>query len=95
MIRRIYRQPEETARHLQLKKICLDYFTHYEKLMKHPSFTNATRARKACIRMKQVAHARGLELLDLYAPSRNEGRPEMYPTKHRQKEKANAQRKEA
>ena len=94
MIRRIFRQPEETARHLQLKQLCLDYFTHYEKLMKHPSFTNASRARKACIRMKQVAHARGLELLDLYAPSRNEGRTEIYPTKHRKEEDHNGQEKE-
>lgn len=81
-IRRIYRQPQETARHRQLKQICLDYFTAYEKLMKHPSMANAARARKACVRMKQVAHHRGIELLDLYATSRNTERPEIYPTKH-------------
>jgi len=90
MIRKLYRLPEETARHRQLKQLCLDYFTHYEKLMKHPSKTNAKRARKACVLLKRVAHARGVELLDLYAPSWNEGRPEKFPTKHRQKETENA-----
>ncbi len=50
--------------------------------MKHPSKTHAARARKACILLKQVAHARGIELLDLYAPSRNEGRPDKFPIKH-------------
>ena len=94
MIRKLYRLPEETARHRQMKKLCLDYFTHYEKLMKQPSKTNATRARKACVLLKRVAHARGVELLDLYAPSRNEGRPEKCPTKHRKGE-TDAQRQEA
>jgi hypothetical protein len=69
--RKIYQRPIDTARHEQLKQICLDYFTHFEKLMKHPSMLNASRARKACVRMKRVAHARGIELLELYAPSRN------------------------
>jgi len=82
MNRNLFRLPEETARHLQMKKLCLDYFHHYEKLMKHPSKTHAARARKACILLKQVAHARGIELLDLYAPSRNEGRPDKFPIKH-------------
>ena len=94
LIRKLYRLPEETARHRQMKQLCLDYFTHYEKLMKHPSKTNATRARKACVLLKRVAHARGVELLDLYAPSRNEGRPEKFPTKHRKGE-TDAQRQEA
>jgi|TARA_S200002703_G_scaffold114700_2_gene100209 hypothetical protein len=89
MIRKLYRLPEETARHRQFKQLCLDYFENYDKLMKHPSKTYATRARKACVRLKQVAHARGIELLDLYAPSRNEGRPEKFPTKHRNKETHN------
>ena len=86
MIRKLYRLPEETARHLQMKQLCLDYFTHYESLMKRPSKLAATRCRKACVLLKRVAHARGVELLDLYAPSRNEGRPEKFPTKHRPKE---------
>ena len=94
MIRKLYRLPEETARHRQFKQLCLDYFTHYEKLMKHPSKTNATRARKACILLKKVAHHRGIELLELYAPSRNEGRPEKFPTNHRNKEDHNGQEKE-
>ena len=94
MIRKLYRLPEETARHRQMKQLCLDYFTHYEKLMKHPSKTNAARARKACVLLKRVAHARGVELLDLYAPSRNEGRPEKFPTKHRIKEDHDGQEKE-
>ena len=89
LIRKLYRLPEETARHRQMKKLCLDYFTHYEKLMKHPSKTNATRARKACVLLKRVAHARGV------APSRNEGRPEKFPTKHRKGEPNDAQRQEA
>jgi len=95
MIRKLYRLPEETARHRQMKQLCLDYFTHYDKLMKHPSKGNAARARKACVLLKRVAHARGVELLDLYAPSRNEGREEKFPTKHRNKENQDAQRQEA
>jgi len=43
---------------------------------------NAFRARKACIFLKRAAHARGLELLDLYAPSKNPTRPEINPIKH-------------
>ena len=53
LIRKLYRLPEETARHRQMKQLCLDYFTHYEKLMKHPSKTNATRARKACVLLRE------------------------------------------
>lgn len=80
--RRLYRSPEETARHRQMKQLCLEYFTQYEKLMKHPSKTYATRARKACIRLKKVIHARGIELLELYAPSLNTDRDPIYPIKH-------------
>tara|TARA_B110000503_G_scaffold54586_1_gene87674 strand:+ start:177 stop:470 length:294 start_codon:yes stop_codon:yes gene_type:complete len=82
MIKNLYRFPEETARHLQMKQLCIDYFYHYEKLLKKPSKTHASRARKACVLLKRVAHARGIELLDLYAPSRNEGRPGKFPIKH-------------
>lgn len=70
-VRKIYRNPVETARHRQMKRLCLDYFTHYDKLLKHPSFLNASRARKACVELKRVAHARGIELLELYSPTRN------------------------
>lgn len=52
--------------------------------MSNPSQRFATRARKALIRIKEVAHHRGLELLDLYAPSKNEGLEPINP-----KEKTN------
>ena len=45
--RRLYRQPVESAKHDQFKKLCLDYFTHYDKLMANPSMRHAIRARKA------------------------------------------------
>jgi hypothetical protein len=35
---------------------------------------HATRARKALVLLKRVAHERGMELLTLYAPSLNEGK---------------------
>ena len=67
-----------------MKKLCLDYFTHYDKLMKKPTMLNASRARKACVELKRVAHARGVELLELYAPTRN---GEKMPPYGKQKEK--------
>lgn len=70
----IYRNPVESAKHEQFKRLCLEYFSQHEKLMNHPSQRFATRARKALIRIKKVAHERGLELLSLYAPSLNEGK---------------------
>jgi len=83
-VRRMFRMPVETAKHRQLKQLCIDYFNAYKKLMGHPSMINAARARKACIGIKKVAYARGIELLDLYASSRNKGREPIYPIKHRQ-----------
>jgi hypothetical protein len=74
MKRDLYRLPTDTARHNQFKKLCLDYFNNHEKLLNNPSQRFATRARKALIRIKEVAHHRGIELLDLYAPSKNEGK---------------------
>jgi len=85
-LRKIYRTPEETARHKQLKRLCLEYFQQYEKLMKRPSMLNASRTRKACVELKKVAHARGLELLELYAPTKNGERMPLYG---KQKEKHN------
>lgn len=85
-LRKLYREPVETARHVQMKRLCLDYFTHYDKLMKKPTMLNASRARKACVELKRVAHARGVELLELYAPTRN---GEKMPPYGKQKEQNN------
>ena len=79
MKRKLYRQPVESAKHEQLKQACLEYFTQYEKLMKNPSMRFAFKARKALQRLKKVAHERGLELLDLYAPSKNIGKVQINP----------------
>ena len=70
----IYRQQVETARHEQLKVVCMNYLKALEKLMERPSRRYAEQARKATIKMKDIAHKRGLELLELYAPSKNEGK---------------------
>ena len=70
----IYRQPVETARHEQLKVVCMNYFKAMEKLMDRPSRRYAEKARKALINIKKIAHYRGMELLELYAPSKNEGK---------------------
>ena len=77
--RRLYRTPVESARHEQFKKLCLEYFSNQEKLMKNPSMRFATRARKALVNIKSVAHALGLELLSLYAPSKNVGKEPINP----------------
>ena len=73
-IAKIYRQPVESARHEQLKVQCMEYFYNMEKLIDKPSRRYAERARKALINIKKIAHYRGLELLELYAPSKNEGK---------------------
>tara|TARA_R100001463_G_scaffold76347_8_gene130449 strand:- start:3025 stop:3345 length:321 start_codon:yes stop_codon:yes gene_type:complete len=77
--RRLYRQPVESARHEQFKKLCLEYFSNQEKLMNNPSMRFATRARKALINIRKVALPLGLELLSLYAPSMNEGKDTINP----------------
>ena len=77
--RRLYRTPVESARHEQFKKLCLEYFSNQEKLITNPSMRFATRARKALINIRKVAHALGLELLSLYAPSMNEGKKIVNP----------------
>ena len=72
--RKLYRQPVESARHEQFKKLCLEYFSNQEKLITNPSMRFATKARKALINIRKVALPLGLELLSLYAPSQNEGK---------------------
>ena len=51
--------------------------------MQNPSMRFATRARKALINIKTVAHALGLELLSLYAPSQNKGRKQINPFEYK------------
>jgi len=50
--------------------------------MEKPSGRYAARARKALIQLKKVAHARGIELLELYAPSMNEGKEPINGNQH-------------
>jgi hypothetical protein len=52
----------------------MEYFSAMEKLMDKPSRRYAEKARKALINIKKIAHYRGMELLELYAPSKNEGK---------------------
>ena len=73
-IAKIYRTPVDSPRHEQLKGQCLEYFSAMEKLMDKPSRRYAEKARKALINIKKTAHYRGMELLELYAPSKNEGK---------------------
>jgi len=77
-IRRIYQQPNETARHLKLKKACLDYFNAYEKLMNRPSRRFAIEARRALRNMRKAAEHRGRELLSLYSDNQNIGKEPIY-----------------
>ena len=79
MKRKLYRQPVDSAKHEQFKQACLEYFSNHEKLMKNPSMRFAFKARKALQIIKKVAHERGLELLDLYAPSKNIGKVQINP----------------
>jgi len=73
-IAKIYRTPVESARHEQLKVQCMLYFKAMEKLIERPSRRYAEQARKALISIKKTAHHRGIELLELYAPSKNQGK---------------------
>tara|TARA_R110000868_G_scaffold141483_3_gene358032 strand:+ start:122 stop:409 length:288 start_codon:yes stop_codon:yes gene_type:complete len=74
-IRKLYRLPvEDSAKHIQFKNLCLEYFKNYDKLMQNSSRRYAERARKALIRLKKVAHELGLDYLRLYAPSLNPGK---------------------
>ena len=75
--RALYRKPVDTAKHHQFKKLCLEYFTNHEKLLKKPSRIYAFRARKAIVQAKRVAHEVGVELLSLYAESLNIGKEQV------------------
>ena len=77
-IRRIYKEPVESARHLKLKKTCLDYFTAYDKLMNRPSRLYAIQARRALRQMRKIALARGHEILNLYSDHQNKGQKPLY-----------------
>jgi len=77
-IRRIYKEPNETARHLQLKKACLDYFTAYDKLLNRPSRQFAIKARQALRQMRKAATYRAKELLSLYSDFQNRGKEPIY-----------------
>ena len=77
-IRRIYKEPVEPARHLILKKTCLDYFNAYDKLMNRPSRRYAIQARRALRQMRKIARARGQEILNLYSDSQNKGKKPLY-----------------
>ena len=78
-IRALYRLPVESARHEQIKILIEEYFINSQKLIDHPSRLYAEKARKALIRLRKSAHQRGLELLELYAPSKNIGKPIITP----------------
>ena len=87
-INRLYRLPTDSARHQQFKLLCLEYFTNHDKLLAKPSRRHAERARKALIRIRKVAYERGIEILELYATSRNIGRqPVTKPQKQNQPRK--------
>lgn len=78
-IRALYRLPVETARHEQIKILIEQYFINSQKLMDHPSRLYAEKARRALVKLRKVAHQRGLELLELYSPYRNQGKPVITP----------------
>jgi len=73
-IRRLYRYPTESAKHEQIKILFEEYFINMQKLMDRPSQLYAMRARGALLKLKKVAHQRGLELLSLYSPFQNQGK---------------------
>jgi ABC-type uncharacterized transport system substrate-binding protein len=86
---RIYRIAIDTARHKQLYILFEEYHNNFQKLVKKPSGRYAARARKALINLKQAAHKRGIELLELYAPTMNEGKEPINESYKKQKEKQN------
>jgi len=89
-IKALYRAPVESARHEQIRLLVQEYFTQHQKLMDRPSRRYAERARRALIKLKKVSHQRGLELLDLYSPYRNQGKPIItVPQKQNQPRKKN------
>ena len=70
----IYRQPTESARHRQLIMSVNEYLLNFDKLMQRPTRTYAERARRALMKLKKSAHKRGIEILELYAPTKNKGK---------------------
>jgi len=73
-IRKMYRLPVESSRHLQIQHLYNEYILQFNKCMADPSRISAQRARKALIKLKKAAGARAIELLELYAPTKNVGR---------------------
>lgn len=74
VVRRMYRLPVESSRHLQIQQLYNEYILHFNKCMADPSRLHAQRARKALIKLKKVTGARAIELLELYAPTKNVGK---------------------
>jgi len=70
----MYRLPVESSRHLQIQQLYNEYILHFNKCMADPSRLHAQRARKALIKLKKAAGARAIELLEMYAPTKNVGR---------------------
>lgn len=83
-IRKMYRLPVESSRHFQIQHLFNEYILQFSKCMANPSRLYAQRARKALIKLKKAAGARAIELLDLYAPTKNVGR-EPVNMNHRKK----------
>jgi hypothetical protein len=73
-IRKMYRLPVESSRHLQIQHLYNEYLFQFGKCMANPSRIFAQRARKALLKLKTAAHARAKEMLELYAPTKNIGK---------------------
>ena len=56
----------DTPTHHALEQQLKEYYKHNEWCKKLKSKRSAQRARKAMIKIKKLAHLRGLELLNLY-----------------------------
>ena len=73
-IRKMYRLPVESSRHLQIQNLYNEYLFQFSKCMSNPSRISAQRARKALLGLKKAAKARAMEMLEMYAPTKNVGR---------------------
>jgi hypothetical protein len=73
-IRKMYRLPVESSRHIQIQNLYNEYLLQFSKCMADPSRISAQRARKALLKLKTAAHARAKEMLELYAPTKNIGK---------------------
>jgi hypothetical protein len=78
-IKALYRLPVDSARHEQIKILIEEYFIQNQKLINNPSRRFAEKARKALILLRKVAYERGIEILELYAESKNIGKPIITP----------------